>query len=152
MTILFSAIDVLSVLWKYELPFKEFPLNSLRMFESVSSEITIGQYLVIVYALRLIAACFISAACSLISHMVKNPIAAMAVPVVVFGAPYVGGQYSDAVFAIDTFSIMAANKYTLFSSNKDILGDMGACAIAALMIAALGILVIRTLIKKYERT
>ncbi len=152
MTILFSAIDILSVLWKYELPFKEFPLNSLRIFEDVSSEVTIGQYLVIVYSIRLIASCFICVVCSFISHVVKNPIAAMAVPAVVFGSFFVGGKYSDIVFGFDALSVMGAHKYALFSARLDVFGDMGMCIIAAAVILLLGIFFTGLLVKKYERT
>ncbi|MBE6550777.1 MAG: hypothetical protein E7665_01445 [Ruminococcaceae bacterium] len=151
-TVLFSAIDLMFVLWKYELPMKGFPLNSLEMFESVSSGITIEQYLILSYIMRIAASCFICLFCSVAAHMVKNPIAAMTVPAVFFGAFYIGGMYSDIVFAFDTFSVLGAHKYALFSSSTDILGDTGICIIALAVIPILTVVITRSLIKKYERT
>ena len=132
--IIFNAIDIILISYNYDLPCAGSPLVSLQSFSAVRSSISISEYLVMFYCIRLAATILLCTFIIGISALIKKAIPTITIVLAVTLIPKMLVSLGLNVFQItDYTSFMAATPLVLLSASNNFLKGYGLFIIYTLL-------------------
>lgn len=116
-TIVWNAVDFIWILNAYELPMLNAPLWSIEAFENFAVDITILQYLVCLYSVRLLASALLTHMICSLSAILRKSISVMTVAVALTLFPALLEYFGLSVFAKADFTALMRATPMLLQDN-----------------------------------
>lgn len=106
LAIVWNVVDIFAILNSYALPLINAPLLSIEAFETFPYDITVAQYLIIFYAVRMLAAVLLACFILSLSAILHRHIAVMTTAAVVTLFPALLSYFGLAIFAQADFTAL----------------------------------------------
>jgi hypothetical protein len=136
LTVVFHAIDAVLIWRNFDLPAIDAPLISLQSFGAINGGITIMQYIILYFSIRLLANLLFAAFVLGLSELLKKTISVMSVTAAFTLFPALFAYFGLGIFSyVDFTGLLGGTQIYLLSARTGLIGDMGLLGVFALCCA-----------------
>lgn len=142
LSVIATAMDIITVAVNWSMPNKQAWLGCLIKFENTSANITVIQYVAIIFTVKIIVAVCMGVLVACLSELLRKPIPILGASIILTAAPWLLAQFGARlpVFC-DMISMLAGHPLYLYSSASKPTSDFVSMALCiAVMLLATCIL------------
>ncbi len=150
LTLAFTALDIIYLLKYNMFPAQSAPLVSIEEFGAAASGISLINYMVIMFVVRIVGFILLYALITALSELLRSSITVLGTVTTAAIIPYMLVKFglSDAGY-ISLPAILSGTDYFLLSAEARLVGDFGLLILFLLVLTAVGAVLIRRSYKRY---